>query len=114
MIAEKFRDTTEVLLDSGAYTLNKPDSKIDEAEATELAVRYMAFASQNIDRVSGVIEFDALSLGDDFLRGMREDFYDGLGDKFIPVWHSLTGLEELHRLAGTYKRVRCPPGFPGR
>lgn len=105
VIAEKFRDATEILLDSGAYSLNKPDSKIDETEATELAVRYMAFASQNLDRVAGVIEFDALILGDDFLAGMREDFYDGLGDKFIPVWHSLSGLGELNRLAEKYSRV---------
>lgn len=105
LAADRYQAATEVLLDSGAYTLNKEDSKATAEQAVALAISYQVFIRQNLDRLSGVTEFDALLLGEDWIEASREDFYDGLGDKFIPVWHSLSGLAELRRLAGKYGRI---------
>lgn len=103
--AEKFGPSTEVLLDAGGYTFNRQDSKATEQQAMATAINYMTFVRSNADRFAGITEFDALILGEDWLKGSREDFYDELGDRFIPVWHSLTGTAELQRLADTYGRV---------
>lgn len=103
--AERFAPSTEILLDSGAFSLNKDDSKVTEEQAITLAISYQVFVRQNLDRLAAVTEFDALILGEDWLTGSREDFYDDLGDKYIPVWHSLAGTSELQRLAGRYGRV---------
>jgi hypothetical protein len=36
----------------------------------------------------------------------REDFYEDLPeDKFLPIWHSEWGVDELDKLAQRYKRV---------
>lgn len=105
VVADRYHPSTEILLDSGAYSLNKDDSQATEEQAMALAINYMTFVRQNIDRLAGVTEFDALILGDQWISATREDFYADLGDKFIPIWHSLTGLPELHRLAAEYGRV---------
>lgn len=105
VVEERFAPSTEVLLDSGAYTFNKEDSKATEEQAMALAINYMSFVRQNLDRLSGVTEFDALILGEKWIEATREDFYGDLGGKFIPVWHSLTGQAELNRLAQKYGRV---------
>lgn len=104
-VEDRFAPSTQVLLDSGAFTLNKENSKATEQEAITLAINYQLFVRQNLERLDGVTEFDALILGDKWIQGAREDFYDDLGGKFIPVWHSLTGMHELDRLAGKYGRV---------
>lgn len=103
--ADQFDPATEILLDSGAYSLNKEDSKVTEQQAVALAINYRVFITQNLDRLSGITEFDALILGDEWIEAAREDFYGTLGDRFIPVWHSMTGTGELRRLAGTYGRA---------
>lgn len=106
LAADQFAPSTEILLDSGAYSLNREDAKVTEAGAIAMSVNYKVFVSQNVDRLAAVTEFDALILGDDWLKASREDFYDGLPDgKFIPVWHSLSGQDELHRLAARYGRA---------
>jgi hypothetical protein len=103
-----------IFLDSGAFSLNRqfhPDDETDEEttadeDVMDIATAYMAFVLNNIDRVDMVSEFDALVLGADWLAAMREDFYNELPPgKFMPIWHSDTGLEELQRLARRYQRV---------
>lgn len=105
LAAAQFGPDTEILLDSGAYSLNREDSKVTEEQAVALAISYRVFITQNLDRLAAVTEFDALILGDEWIEAAREDFYSTLGAKFIPVWHSMTGLDELHRLAAAYGRA---------
>lgn len=105
LIEEHYTPQQHVFLDSGCYSLNKAGSKITEEEAAHLATGYMAFAKSSLDRVDMVSEFDAKILGNDWLQAMREEFYDGLGEKFLPIWHSDTGLDELTALAQKYRRV---------
>jgi hypothetical protein len=104
-VSDHFSPDTEVLLDSGAYTFNREGSTATEQEAVAMAVAYMSFVRHNASHLDGVTEFDALILGDAWIRGAREDFYDDLGPLFIPVWHSLSGVAELEHLAGKYGRV---------
>ena len=106
-IEDHFPQDMQVFLDSGAYSINrKGEDAYTEEQIFDMAQKYMAFVTENIDRVSLVSEFDAISLGPDWVNGMREDFYDDLpDDKFLPIWHSDTGLEELERLVSRYARV---------
>lgn len=114
-IADHFPEDTHVLLDAGGYTFNRAlerttdasddEPKLTEEDAMELATNYMRFVEANIARVDAVTEFDVKVLGRDWLESMRSDFYDDLGDKFIPVWHPDTGDTGLDELASRYDRV---------
>ena len=104
-IADHFSAETHVLLDAGGYSFNKADAEVTEEEAMDMATRYMAFVTENIDHVDLVTEFDANILGRDWLQAMREDYYDGIGDKFVPVWMADHGRDELHRTASRYSHI---------
>lgn len=104
LIAEKFPENQNVFLDSGAFSYNNDADSITD-NLRELSQSYQNFVTANIERVTMVSEFDALNLGEDYILGQRQEFYDGLGDKFIPVWHSQYGLDELERLCASYSRV---------
>lgn len=106
LLADKYPESQNIFLDSGAYSVNKPDSGVTPAMAEELASLYQRYVSLNYGRVEMVSEFDALVLGHEWVLAQREAFYDELGDRFIPVWHhEHGGLEELERLCSAYSRV---------
>ena len=104
-ISEKFDGSQNIFLDSGAYTVNKDDAKFTDDELYDIAAEYMAFVSENLDHVEMVSEFDAQQLGQEWIHAMREDFYDELGDKFMPIWHAEYGTDELERLCANYAYV---------
>jgi hypothetical protein len=104
LIDEKFPEDQNVMLESGAFTVNREDSEIEEDELLAIAEHYRSFVEQNIERVVCFTEFDALPLGREWINDQRE-FWDGFGDKFMPVWHYETGTDELERLASRYTRV---------
>lgn len=105
LISTKFGDEVQVLLDSGAHTINKsPDSGTDVDALERLTERYELFVTQNAASVVAAIEFDAVQLSADFRAGHRARLSELLHDRFLPVWHG-TDLTELHRLADTYGRV---------
>jgi hypothetical protein len=106
LLAEKFPASTHVLLDSGAYTVNRGvDDELASSDLVDIATGYMDFVAKNHERVDAFTEFDALPLGLDWLRTVRADFYDDFGDKFMPVWHAEYGVDELEALAGKYRRI---------
>lgn len=105
-ISSNYPSDQEVFLDSGAYTLNKPDSGYTVDQAREIAENYMLFVQENIDDVALVSEFDANILGQDVLEAYRTDFYDNLpSEKFMPIWHVQSGIDELEKLASRYDIV---------
>lgn len=107
-VAEKLEGKYNVFLDSGAYTVNNAigtDKEYTEDALYDLAAEYMAFVSENLDSVEMVSEFDAIQLGQEWINAMREDFYDELGDQFMPIWHAEQGTDELERLCGSYSFV---------
>lgn len=103
-IAEEYPGQ-KVYLDSGAFTLNKDDSTVDEDEAAELARAYYAFARANIDAIEFCSEFDANVLGTVGIETMREWYADLFTKKCMPIWHSEYGTRELERLADEHLRV---------
>lgn len=108
-IADKFDASQKVFLDSGAYTVNTDDEKYTQGELKDIAAHYMSFVGDNIDDLEFVSEFDCLALGVEWIRAMREDFYDGLPDgKFMPIWHPEWGVDDLDRLCQRYARVGVP------
>jgi hypothetical protein len=104
IIADKFPEDQNVMLDSGAFTVNKDDSELTEDELLDIAAHYQEFVEQNIDRIVCFTEFDALPLGREWIEAQREQ-YDVHGDKFMSVWHSEYGTDELERLASRYSRI---------
>jgi hypothetical protein len=107
LIEDNYLDSQKVFLDSGAYTVNKADDdKYSVGELKDIAAHYEAFVQQNIDSLHMVSEFDAVVLGREWIEARREDFYEDLPeDKFLPIWHSEWGVDELDKLAQRYKRV---------
>lgn len=105
LIDEKFPAGMNVMLDAGAYTVNREDAQHDPDELADIAAGYEAFVSANAGRVAAFTEFDALPLGLGWIKSRRRDFYDDLGDNFMPVWHAEWGLEELEQMASRYHRI---------
>lgn len=105
-LAEKFPADVKIYLDSGAFTLNRPDSTITASEASNLRDDYLAFVSANIHDLEFASEFDALVLGHDAIFDARETFWNALPDrKWMPVWHADYGASNLTALADSYGRL---------
>jgi len=105
LIRNEFPEGAKVYLDSGAYSVNK-DGQISRDDAYVLAQEYMDFVDANIDSIAFASEFDATVLGEDLINDIRRRYWTQLpGDKWMPVWHSESGVRELRRLAGDYERV---------
>lgn len=103
-----FPEGTSVLLDSGAFGANKNPGQMDDNGWREYETAYCEFVEDNLDDIEIVTEFDLQALGYDHIKGMRETFWDGLGPKFMPIWHPHYGMDELERLARRYDRVGVP------
>ncbi|HET7110192.1 MAG TPA: hypothetical protein VFI41_04930 [Gemmatimonadales bacterium] len=103
-----FPTGTSVLLDSGAFGANKNPGQMDDNGWREYETGYCEFVEDNLDAIDIVAEFDLQQLGYDHIKGMRETFWDGLGSKFMPIWHPHYGMDELERLARRYDRVGVP------
>jgi hypothetical protein len=107
LLAEKFPANQKIFLDSGAYTVNTADDdKYTVGQLRDIAAAYIIFVQANIDRIEFASEFDCLALGPEWIKAAREDFWDDLPeDKFLPIWHAESGLEELDHLCQKYARV---------
>lgn len=110
VVADKFPAEQQVFLDSGAYTVNRAEEDTyTQRELKEIAAHYMSFVQDNIDSLCMVSEFDAMPLGRDWIQAMRDDFWDDLPEnKFLPIWHGDSGLDDLYALAKKYSRVGVP------
>jgi hypothetical protein len=103
-LADMFPDSQKIYLDSGAYTLNREDSEVDEDEAAELARDYYGYVRANINRIEFAAEFDAMVLGDLGIRTLRE-WADLPLEKMMPIWHSEYGTAKLRAMATLYPRL---------
>jgi hypothetical protein len=105
-LEDKYPEDVLIYLDSGAFTLNKPDSTVTASEASNLRDDYLAFVRANIHRLEFASEFDATVLGHDAIFETRETFWHTLPDrKWMPVWHSDYGTSNLIALGDAYPRV---------
>jgi hypothetical protein len=103
--ADHYPGHQHIFLDSGGYSVNKEETEYSHDELAELAEDYFAFCCSNVTRLDMLAEFDALSLGKDWIAAQRDKFKHAFGDKFLPVWHSEAGIAELENLARNYHRV---------
>ncbi|WP_157247861.1 hypothetical protein [Nonomuraea typhae] len=108
LISAKYPDHQSVFVDSGGYTLNAKPQEWPAERVEDLVGAYRTFIEANLDRIAMVSELDATSMGPDWLARHRSDFYDHLGEKFLPIWHAEHGVAELERLADRYGRVGVP------
>lgn len=109
LIDSKFREGVNILVDSGAYTVNKDVTGYTARDLYEVSDEYQSFVAANIDRAEAVTEFDSLALGKEWIEAQREDFYDDLDpEKFIAIWHPEWGLDYLLRMADRYIRIGIP------
>ena len=105
-LADKFPADVKVYLDSGAFTLNRPDSPVSAAEAAELRESYFQFVEANIHDLEFASEFDADVLGHGAVHSSRESFWHALPErKWMPVWHASYGQSNLIALGDEYGRV---------
>lgn len=109
VVSEKFPDSTQaVFLDSGAHTVNKDEEGdlFSISEIQEIANQYAKFALTNVDRLAFVSEFDALSMGRDWIEQQRQDVWSKIPrESFLPIWHADWGISYLEAMAKEYPRI---------
>jgi hypothetical protein len=108
MIKDKFPSYMSVFLDSGAYTVNADDS-IESAEIEEINEHYVDFVNANLDRVDLVSEFDAMTMGLEWIEEQRDIFWSKIPpEKFMAIWHPVWGIPYLHEMASRYEVIGIP------
>lgn len=97
LIEEHFPDDVSVYV----YAGTAPE---DMGELEAFVEDYHDFCALNSTRLIMASEIDSPSLNSQ-LSSTRLDFWDGFGDKFLPIWHRDQGYPELVALAEKYKNV---------
>lgn len=109
--ARVHREIDEILenfppdVDIHAYPgMNNKTMSVDDHLA--LAEEYEQFVGANVDRLTSWVEYDAPSLGADFVLKRRKEFYDKFDDMcFRPVWNYDSGPSVLEDMADRYPHV---------
>ncbi|MFE5853253.1 hypothetical protein ACFQ61_08535 [Streptomyces sp. NPDC056500] len=101
-IPDHYTPEQAVLLDSGCHTLNRPGVEIAAEEVEAIADHYDRFVEQNVEHVQAYVEFDALSMGQDWIEARRQHLHP---EKSIVVWHEEWGIDTLKRMADTYPYI---------
>lgn len=105
-LEDKFPHEVNILLDSGAYSINKTDTKFSDDDVHRISSEYQRYIEDNLHRVDGVTDLDVLRFGREWVEAQREQFYNHLpADRFVPVWHASWGVEYLEEMADKYPRV---------
>jgi hypothetical protein len=108
LVKDRFPVDMSVFLDSGAYTLNTKED-IPESEIEEIWDHYQDFVNANLDRVEMVSEFDAMSMGLDWIEEQRDSFWSTVPkEKFMAIWHPVWGLPYLHEMASRFEIIGIP------
>ncbi len=108
-LERRFPEDVEILLDSGGYTANRKPERLEDDEWIDYQNSFMDFVALNHERISLVTEFDFTRFHLRDIKALREQFFDDLGEKFVPVWHLEHGLDELEELVRRYDNVAISP-----
>src|SRR6516164_5696662 len=76
----------------------------------EFLESYVAFVSENLDRLSYFTEYDAATLGLDWVLRQRQ-VWEGLG-KLVPVWREEWGAPLLRQMVEEHPNLGVPPVAP--
>ena len=107
LLSEHFPDDQEIFLMSGSSATEKKNWSVTEHE--EFLSSYLGFVQDNIDRIKFFTEYDAESLGLDWVLRQRE-VWEGLADeKFVPVWHGAWGAPLLRSMVEKHTNLGVPP-----
>lgn len=104
LVSEHFTEDTLVVVESGATQADKANLSRQELEA--YSTEYTEFIANNIERISGFVEFDSQVLGKDWVAQERIIYEND--PKLWVVWHESYGLPYLKELAENYDNVAIP------
>lgn len=106
LVSKYFPEDHRVFVDSGCGPMNySKEQKYGTDELRGIASHYYDWIHQNIESIEYYTEFDALQLGESFIEEYRESVRDIYFDKFVPIWHTEYGLQNLRDLSSRYGRV---------
>lgn len=106
MVSKYFPKGHQLFVESGCQTLNSSkEEKYSDEELKVISEHYYSWIEQNIDSIELFSEFDALQLGEEYLRTTRKTLSEELNNKLLPIWHADKGLGELQALGQRYRRV---------
>lgn len=107
LISNYFPDTHRIFVDSGCSVLNNPnkENSYTDEDIRGFSAHYYSWVDSNIESMEYYTEFDALQLGKNYIETSRESRKDICFDKFVPIWHSENGLQDLADLAERFGRV---------
>lgn len=106
LVKNYFPKGHHLFVDSGCQVINSAnEEKYSNEELKEIAERYYSWVTENLEEIELFSEFDAVQLGEEYLKTTRDTLSKELLEKFLPVWHVETGLAELQRLGVQYHRV---------
>ena len=108
--AERFPENAEILLDSGAFSLNRKMDEIDGEYWSKYLDAYIKIVGESHQDLRFITELDFAALSVDDLWALREDVWAHVPvEKFLPVWHPKHGFDELMSLSESYPQVALPP-----
>lgn len=102
LINDHYPPQQSVFLDSGCHTLNRPGVEVTKEEIQSIADHYDEFVEQNLDRVQAYTEFDALTMGLDWITQRRRHLDP---EKAIVVWHEEWGTDVLKQMANDWPYI---------
>lgn len=110
LFADHVPENQEIFLLSGSGATDKKNWSVTQHE--EFLSDYLSFVQDNLDRLKFFTEYDAESLGVDWVLRQRE-VWDGLADdKLVPVWHEAWGAALLRQMVENHTNLGVPPVSP--
>lgn len=104
LISEHFNDDTKVIIESGATQADA--AGLSRQELMDFAAEYQEFVANNADRATAFLEFDSLTLGQEWVEAQRPFFEHD--PKLWVVWHQEYGLPTLKEMSSIYGNVAIP------
>jgi hypothetical protein len=107
LLADHFPEDQKIFLVSGASSTDKKGWSQGQHE--EFLSDYASFVRDNLERLAFFTEYDATSLGLEWMQRQRE-VWEGLADdKFVPIWREDWGAPLLRTMVETYTNLGVPP-----
>jgi hypothetical protein len=107
LLADVFPDEQKIFVMSGSSATERKNWSQTEHE--EFLSAYLGFVQDNLERIAFFTEYDAGSLGLDWVLRQREVWAGVADDKFVPVWHEDWGAPLLRTMVEKHPNLGVPP-----